>query len=179
MFKLPYALPLNFIRTWGARSSRAGDAQEPRHRPQSRTRTRSVHDHGPATQSCGHGLSVSANSPRSCPVPGNGRVHGKAVDSPWQRTRLIHRQSADTVCPRPRSGRGHGLSVAQVWPMNVRAVATHVRAVINAIPDQVQPMAASCPHLIPLKSARRSRNLLRAGRRNSTNCSLQKTSSSN
>jgi hypothetical protein len=116
-----------------------------------------------------HGLAVSLNSPQSRPVPGNRRVNGESVNRQGQRTRPIRRQVTDMICPRPQSGRIHNLSVTYDWPMNVRTVATHFRAVVNTLPDHIQRIAESCPRLIPVKSARQSRNLLRAGQRNSTN----------
>jgi len=63
--------------------------------------------------------------------------------------------------------------------MSVRVETTHFRVIVNALPDHIQRIVKSCPRLIPVKSARQSRNLLRAGQRNSTNCSPQKMSSLN
>ena len=124
-----------------------------------------------------HGLAVSVDSPQLRSVRGNRCVRGQSTNRQRQRTRPIRRQVANMVCPRPQSGRVHNLSVSCDWPMNVRAVTSHFRAVVNTLPDRIQRIATPCPHLIPIKSARPSRNLLRAGHRNSMNCSPQKMSS--
>ena len=116
-----------------------------------------------------HGLAVSMDSPQSRSVRGNRCVRGQSTNRQRQRTRPIRRQIANMVCPRPQSGRIRNLSVTCDWPMNVRTVTTHFRAVVDTLPDHIQRIAIPCPHLTPIKSERLSRNLLRAGHRNSMN----------
>jgi hypothetical protein len=110
------ALPLIFIRTWGARRSRARDAQVLRNLPQSRTRKPSVHDRGLAAHKArmriGHFREQSAVAFSPQPQPRQWTVREQAVatalDNP--RTDRLHGFSVTTIRPRPRIVRASRLA---------------------------------------------------------------------
>ena len=82
LFHPQYALPLIFIRTWSARSSRAGTAQQPRQLPRSRSMTWSVHSRGPAAHKARTGIGRFRRQPAVAfsPQPSSVRDRGRARD---------------------------------------------------------------------------------------------------
>ncbi len=105
MFNTGHALPLNFIRTWGARRYRAKAAQVPRHLPQSRTRMWLVHNRGLVAQKA---------RTRIGRVPEQSAV----ASSPWQTPRqwTVHEQAVATNTANPPASHKHDLHASTIRP---------------------------------------------------------------
>ena len=103
MFNSQYALPLIFIRTWGARRCCARDARVPRNLPQSRTGKPSVHDRG-----------LAADKARTW--IGRVREQGVFAFSPQPLQRTLRKQAMATALGNPRTSRRHDFSATAIRP---------------------------------------------------------------
>jgi hypothetical protein len=115
MFNTGQALPLIFIRTWGARRCCARVAQVLRNLPQSRTGKASVHDRG-----------LAAHKARTW----IGRVREQGVvafnPQPQPRQRTLRKQAMATALDNPWTSRRHDFSLTAIRPRPriVRALRT-------------------------------------------------------
>ena len=179
MFNIGHARPLDVTRILRPRISRGEDLKRSRDIDRSWPRTRQIREHEQSenrTQSLD--LSVSANYPCPRSVRAHMRGHKQSASANtlrsqqsatkhWQRTRTIRRQSAVSNCPRQRTGHGPDLSVNIDWQGIVRAGAFWFPLRRQHVPRSYPHDCILCPHLIQPQSARRSRNLRPAVRRNS------------
>jgi len=137
-----------------------------------------------------HGLDLSVSANYPCPRSVRAHRHGhkqsaSANASRFQqsgnrhrpRTQTVRRQSAVSNCPRQRTGHGPDLSVNIDWQGIVRAGAFWFPLRRQHVPRSYPHDCILCPHLIQPQSARRSRNLRPAVRRNSRTCFQRRTSS--
>ncbi len=137
-----------------------------------------------------HGLDLSVSANYPCPRSVRAHRHGHKQSASANtlrsqqsgnrhrpRTRTVRRQSAVSNCPRQRTGHGPDLSVNIDWQGIVRTGAFWFPYRRQRFPRSYPNDSLLCPHLIQPQSARRSRNLRPAVRRNSRTCSRRRMSS--